>query len=67
MNPIKFLRISQIMWLIAALFSIFVVIWIQIKAPGNTAWFFVISFVVSALMFAWRTHQIKKLQSKHGK
>ncbi|RME19835.1 MAG: hypothetical protein D6799_00435 [Bacteroidetes bacterium] len=65
MNPVKFLRISQIMWLIAALFSIFNVIWIQIKMPGLVAWFFVASSIVSLLMFFWRTKQIKKLKSKH--
>lgn len=54
------------MWLIAALFSIFNVIWIQIKMPGLVAWFFVASSIVSLLMFFWRTKQIKKLKSKHG-
>lgn len=67
MNPIKFLRISQIMWLIAAIFSIFVVIWLQLKTPGTMAWYFVIATIVSLIMFFWRTHQIKKLKSKHGK
>jgi hypothetical protein len=66
MNPIKFLRISQITWLIAGIFSAFCVIWIQIKQPSNTAWFFVLSFVVSMFMYFWRSYQIKKLKSKNG-
>jgi|YNPMSStandDraft_2_1061718.scaffolds.fasta_scaffold81181_1 hypothetical protein len=67
MNPIKFLRISQIVWLIAGLFSLFCVIWIQIKQPSTTAWFFLLSFVVSMFMYFWRGYQIKKLKSKNGK
>ncbi len=67
MNPIKFLQISKMMWLIAAIFSIVCVFWIQFKTPGNTAWFFVISFIVSAFMYFWRSYQIKKLKSKNGK
>lgn len=64
MNPIKFLRISQITWLIAGIFCLFCVIWIQIKNPDTAAWYFVFAFVVSMVMFLWRSHQIKKLKSK---
>jgi len=67
MNPIKFLRISQITWLIAGIFSAFCVIWIQVKQPSTVAWYFVLTFVVSMLMYIWRSYQIKKIKSKNGK
>ncbi len=67
MNPIKFLRISQIMWLIAGIFSLFCIIWIQTKTPDTIAWFFIISFVVSVFMYFWRTYQIRKIKSGNGK
>ncbi len=66
MNSIRFLRISQITWIIAAAFSLFCIVWYQIKMPGTWAWYFLIVLIVSLIMIYFRTRQIKKLKKKNG-